>query len=278
MRGQRPERTAPAETFYNASEVAKYTASTRMAVTQRHLARRALQLLQLPASQDCLLLDLGCGTGFSGDDIERAGHSWIGVDISTTMLRSARVPTKPRDALAADIGCRLGFRKGVFDGAISISAVQWLCFATRPEHNPKKRVCQFFRGLCAVLAPGARAVLQLYPEKPEHMCMLREAALGCGFSGGLVLDYPRSERSKKIFLVLCSPTRPSQPSRPPPTAFSMTAHVKKSKSALDGNGRSKGGALQPPTGITKAVRNAKQKRRGQGTVGSKRDRARRNEM
>lgn len=53
------------------------------------------------------------------------------------------------------VGSKIGFRKGVFDGAISISAVQWLCFATKPEHEPKKRVRLFFRGLRHVLAPGA---------------------------------------------------------------------------------------------------------------------------
>ena len=89
---------------------------------------------------------------------------------------------------------RLGFRKGVFDGAISISAVQWLCFATRPEDNPQKRVRQFFKGLCAVLAPGARAVLQLYPEKPEHMGMLRQAALACGFRRAVLLLVERLTR------------------------------------------------------------------------------------
>jgi len=121
------------------------------------------------------------------------------------MLQAARKPSAPRDLLAADIGCRLGLRKRIFDGAISISAVQWLCFVTKPDDKPEKRVSQFFRGLCAVLCPGARAVLQLYPEQPEHMGMLRKAALAAGFSGGLCIDYPRSERSKKLFLVLISP-------------------------------------------------------------------------
>uniref|UniRef100_A0A7S0JB64 Methyltransferase type 11 domain-containing protein n=1 Tax=Calcidiscus leptoporus TaxID=127549 RepID=A0A7S0JB64_9EUKA len=271
-RGQRPERTAPAEAFYNASEVAKYNASSRMAVTQRHLARRALQLLQLPASQRCLLLDLGCGTGLSGDAIERAGHSWIGVDISVNMLRSTRAPTKPRDALAADIGCRLGLRKGVFDGALSISAVQWLCFATRPEDVPQKRVRQFFRGLCAVLMPGARAVLQLYPEKPGHVGMLREAALGCGFSGALVVDYPRSERSKKLFLVLCAPTRSPWPCPRPPLAASTSA-VKKGNATTRKGGWFKGKVPRSPaatlhtSAIAKDAHGARQPRRGQVVAG-----------
>ena len=39
------------------------------------------------------------------------------------------------------------------------------------------------------------------------MTMLRDAALSLGFTGGLVVDYPWSERSKKLFLVLIAPSR-----------------------------------------------------------------------
>ena len=65
--GARPERQAPAESFYSASEAAQYDSNPRMAATQRHLADRALQLLALPAGAPALLLDVGCGTGYSGD-------------------------------------------------------------------------------------------------------------------------------------------------------------------------------------------------------------------
>ena len=113
--------------------------------------------------------------------------------------------------VCGDLGHGLPFRNGLFDGCISISAVQWLCHATRPEHDPPRRVAKFFSALRAVLAAGARAVLQLYPEQPEHMAMLRDAALAAGFGGGLIVDFPWSERSKKLFLVLIAPTRNALP-------------------------------------------------------------------
>ena len=85
-RGQRPERQAAAETFYSSSEAARYQSSARMAVTQRHLADRAVQLLDLPKGSRGLLLDLGCGTGFSGAVLERAGHFWLGIDIHSWVI------------------------------------------------------------------------------------------------------------------------------------------------------------------------------------------------
>ena len=211
--GQRPERSGAAERFYSKTEAAKYEQNSRMATTQRHLAERALHLIELKQGVPALILDVGCGTGYSGRPLEKAGHTWIGTDISENMLSAARAPTRRRDVVCADIGIGLGYRKGTFDGAVSVSAVQWLCAATRPEHDPYKRCSKFFRGLHAVLAPHARAALQIYPEEPAHMEMLKETALKAGFEGGLVIDYPTS------VLPACSTTHP-------PTHLRTTNYVR----------------------------------------------------
>lgn len=53
--------------------------------------QRALELLALP--QDGiprLLLDIGCGSGLSGEALTDEGHSWMGTDISPAMLDVAR--------------------------------------------------------------------------------------------------------------------------------------------------------------------------------------------
>ncbi|KOO21678.1 methyltransferase wbscr22, partial [Chrysochromulina tobinii] len=207
----RPERTAAAEAFYSKGEASRYDQNARMATTQRHLAERALQLLDLPTGVPALLLDAGCGTGYSARPLEKAGHHWIGTDISINMLQaarqSARRPGLRPQVLCDDLGHGFAFRVGTFDGCISISAVQWLCHASKAGDDPQRRLRRFFVGLKAVLVAGARTVLQLYPEQPEHLQMIRDAALAQGFSGGLIIDYPWSERSKKLYLVLVAPNR-----------------------------------------------------------------------
>jgi len=65
--------------------------------------------------------------------------------------------------LLSDMGQGLPLRRGVFDGAISISAAQWLCNADRTRHDPRKRLKRFFETLYGCLARGARAVLQVRP-------------------------------------------------------------------------------------------------------------------
>jgi 18S rRNA (guanine1575-N7)-methyltransferase len=58
------------------------------------------------------------------------------------------------DLFLWDMGEGLGFRPGSFDGAISISALQWLCNADRRDHHPPKRLYQFFSSLYACLVSG----------------------------------------------------------------------------------------------------------------------------
>eukprot|EP00854_Cymbomonas_tetramitiformis_P021292 gene21292-25585_t len=133
----RPEHTAPAEVFYNDTEAKKYTASTRMMEIQETLTKRALELLALPqdgspkdhwmvsarmisydfpASAEVSLNQASCRT--------EEGHHWIGMDISPSMLEVAQEIEAEGDLLLADMGQGVPMRPAMFDGAISISAVQ----------------------------------------------------------------------------------------------------------------------------------------------------------
>ena len=101
------------------------------------------------------------------------------------------------------------FKAGAFDGAISISALQWLCNADKAHHRPAKRLSTFFTSLYACLSRGSRAVFQFYPENPSQVELITSQAMKSGFTGGLVIDYPNSTKAKKFFLVLM--TGGSQP-------------------------------------------------------------------
>lgn len=52
------------------------------------------------------------------------------------------------DTCLSDLGQGLPVRGGCFDGAISISAVQWLCNADTATADPLKRLRRFFDSLC----------------------------------------------------------------------------------------------------------------------------------
>jgi 18S rRNA (guanine1575-N7)-methyltransferase len=154
-----------------------------------------------------LILDLGCGSGLSGEAVAEAGHVWVGLDISRAMLevaqrRGAESSNGSGDLVLRDLGSGVPFRPGVFDGAVSVSAVQWLCNSDAAGHNPVRRLRRFFETLFGCLKRSARAVLQCYPETPQQMEMITSAAMRAGFTGGLLVDFPNSTKAKKYYLTL----------------------------------------------------------------------------
>lgn len=117
--------------------------SSRIIEIQSRMSERALELLALPDGEPKYILDIGCGSGLSGDVIEEHGHMWVGVDISPSMLGSCYLTAQFRafcnllatrhttttdvaaergvddgDVCQSDMGHGLPFRAGSFDGAI----------------------------------------------------------------------------------------------------------------------------------------------------------------
>lgn len=200
--GRRPEHQAPPEIFYNSDEARKYTANSRMIEIQQQLSERALELLALPEDKSCYILDVGCGSGLSGESLTDEGHYWIGLDISDSMLDVALEREVEGDLILSDMGSGMPFRAGTFDGVISISALQWLCNADKKFHSPPQRLFKFFTTLYAVMTRGSRAVFQFYPENSKQLELITQQSMKAGFTGGLVIDFPNSTKAKKIFLCL----------------------------------------------------------------------------
>lgn len=203
----RPEHLGPPDLFYNETEARKYSSSSRMIEIQVQMSERALELLALPADRPALILDVGCGSGLSGECLTGQHHFWVGVDISSPMLQVAREREVEGDLILSDAGQGMFFRPGTFDGVVSISALQWLCNADKKSHSPRKRLHHFFSTLYVAMRRGSRAVFQFYPENPAQMELITTQAMRAGFTGGVVVDYPHSTKAKKVYLCLfCGPS------------------------------------------------------------------------
>lgn len=66
-----------------------HPSSTRNQQVQADMTYRALELLNLPQGQPAYLLDIGCGSGLSGEILDEEGYVWAGVDIAPSMLRES---------------------------------------------------------------------------------------------------------------------------------------------------------------------------------------------
>jgi len=163
---------------------------------------RALELLDLDEnSPPSFILDIGCGSGLSGELLSENNHIWVGMDISPSMLAVAIDRETDGDVLLADAGQGVPFRPGTFDAAISISAIQWLCNEDEKGVDPKFRLSRFFEGLYASLRRGGKAVCQFYPRNDGQRDMICAAAMKAGFGAGLLEDDPET-KNKKLYLVL----------------------------------------------------------------------------
>ncbi|KAL0946667.1 hypothetical protein HGRIS_012857 [Hohenbuehelia grisea] len=200
----RPELQAPPEIYYGDIEATKYTKNTRNQQIQADMTYRALELLNIPPEEPAFLLDIGCGSGLSGEILTEEGYIWAGADIAPSMLEVALEREVEGDLFLQDIGQGFGFRPGSFDGAISISVLQWLLNAetSHPTSSPPHRLNRFFTTLHSALKNPSRAIFQFYPSSDDQIQLITSCAQKAGFGGGLVVDYPNSKKAKKVFLCL----------------------------------------------------------------------------
>ncbi|GKT26586.1 Probable 18S rRNA (guanine-N(7))-methyltransferase [Aduncisulcus paluster] len=266
---KRPEESGPPNLFYKGEEAKKYARNPHIRVVQHHLAERALELLALP-ERTCMLLDIGCGSGLSGEVIDAAGHMWVGVDISKDMLRIAKEREDPApvkgDLMKLDIGTGVPFSTGVFDGAISISAVQWLCYSNATSEVPFQRLKRFFLSLYKSLTMGGRAVLQVYPKDNEQLEMMMAAARNAGFTGGVVTDYPSSTKARKTYLCLFAGVASHAVKLPEPK-LSVEGQVEmhtERQTGRTGKRRSSGSSMAPEKGSKEWKFQKKKRQREQG--------------
>lgn len=217
----RPEDLLPPDLYYNDTESAKYTTSSRIRSIQASMTNRALDLLNL--NEPSFILDLGCGSGLSGEILSQHGHTWIGMDISPSMLDIALQRQQQQqqshdqteddedegedadggdgDLFLADMGQGLPFRPGAFDAAISISALQWLCNAETSNISAEGRLKRFFDTLYVALKRGGKAVCQFYPKNDTQRNMISQAAVRAGFGAGILED-DGGTKNVKVYLVL----------------------------------------------------------------------------
>ena len=214
---RRPEIKAPPQVFYNDSSAIKYANNSRMIHIQRQMADRAIELLSLKPNEPAYILDLGCGSGLSGEALSDAGYVWVGCDISHSMLSVAAERDVEGDLFQSDLGAGLYFKEGVFDAAISISTLQWLTNCDVSNANPKKRLANLFNSLFKCLKRGARAIFQLYPNDSKQLQLISECAMKAGFVFSIVIDYPKSSKAKKYYIILDA----GSTKRPMPKALSM---------------------------------------------------------
>ena len=224
----RPEERAggDADKYYDRGVTEAYTELNVQ--TQSELTTRCLDMLCLEDdAREEVLLDIGCGSGLSGETLTRHGYrAWVGIDASAAMLeratRGRSAPKRTADekerrgniedppargaVLRGDFSQGLPFRAGAFDGCVSVSAAQWLCAGTEStdendENENDETLRRFFARLSFALRPDARAALQVYPKTVRETAAFEAAIRDVEhLTGVAVVAFPHENKSKKLFV------------------------------------------------------------------------------
>ena len=226
----RPEERAggDADKYYDRGVTEAYTELNVQ--TQSELTTRCLDMLCLEDdAREEVLLDIGCGSGLSGETLTRHGYrAWVGIDASAAMLeratRGRSAPKRTADekerrgrstgedppargaVLRGDFSQGLPFRAGAFDGCVSVSAAQWLCAGTESTdegggNENDETLRRFFARLRFALRPGARAALQVYPKTVRETAAFEAAIRRVEhLTGVAVVAFPHENKSKKLFV------------------------------------------------------------------------------
>eukprot|EP01126_Amoeba_proteus_P005456 TRINITY_DN11836_c0_g1_i4.p1 TRINITY_DN11836_c0_g1~~TRINITY_DN11836_c0_g1_i4.p1 ORF type:complete len:689 (+),score=66.31 TRINITY_DN11836_c0_g1_i4:58-2124(+) len=202
----KPEHLGSATFYYNEERSRRYAEDSKKHLMQHTIAYKALHLLKTGPGDGRLILDVGCGTGYVGEILTEKGYNWLGLDISRPMLEASQ--NLGGNTVVADMGQGLPFRKKIFDGVISVSSLQWLCYRYDGKCSRIERIRRFFHSLFECLVPGASCVFQYYPEDERQVKLINKVAENCGFfvtHRGFYLNNPHHSSR---FLVL-STVRPS---------------------------------------------------------------------
>ncbi len=194
---ERPEEThGDPLLYYTDSIFESYVNSKSLMRTQEKITRRAIDLLEL--KRDSFILDIGMGCGFSTAALVAMGFSAMGVDIHRGML--SYYDTLEFNPIESDFKY-LPFRASTFDGAVSISSIQWI-FGIVNREQRKNAIQNFVLSLAHALKLNGKVVIQFYPKSDDQMKELGAEFVDSSlFEGNFVIDNPESPRKRKIYLL-----------------------------------------------------------------------------
>ncbi|MFX0139155.1 MAG: class I SAM-dependent methyltransferase [Candidatus Hodarchaeota archaeon] len=153
-----------------------------------------------------LILDLGCGTGFSSEILVQNGFRVIGVDILDDMLSKAREKKKisnnykELELILADIN-NLPIKGNSIDHIISISSYNFIIHGLENYGERVKLLNDTAKYLNKILKNKGRVVIEFYPKDDKELKIFNKSFINNGFEGFMVKNKP-NQKSGQTFLLL----------------------------------------------------------------------------
>jgi len=156
--------------------------------------------------EQSLILDMGCGTGFSSEILVSQGFRVVAVDILIDMIYKAAEKRNDYeeydsiDLILADINF-LPFRDHIFEAALSVSAYNFIISDLDNKVDQKERLYKTARVLYDILKSKGRIVIEFYPANQEELELFKASFTTNGFEGFLIKK-KETQKSGQTFLLL----------------------------------------------------------------------------
>ena len=152
-----------------------------------------------------LILDLGCGTGYSSETLIDNEFRVIGVDLLPDMLFKAKERKMQNklnnlDLILADIN-HLPLRKESIDHAISVSAYNFITYEGRGNREEKMIVNNTAKYIRNILKGSGRLIIEFYPQNEAELELFSSSFKENGFDGFMVKNMP-NQKAGQTYLLL----------------------------------------------------------------------------
>ena len=152
-----------------------------------------------------LILDLGCGSGFSSEVLIEQGYRVIGIDLLLDMLSKSFDKKKKHgyqnlELILGDIN-NMPLRYNSIDHIISISAYNFIIYKHEGPTNSKKVINNTARNLNKILKKDGRLIIEFYPENDTELKLFVNSFLLNDFNGYMIKNNPK-QKSGQTFLCL----------------------------------------------------------------------------
>ncbi|MHA1733224.1 MAG: class I SAM-dependent methyltransferase [Promethearchaeota archaeon] len=198
----------PTMSDFRGEGAGEYHGAKWMRRAQEATTRRVLELLEDPrlgewdassgGSSAPMVLDVGCGSGFSTRVCSDWGLRPVGVDISRDMLLWAT--GEGLDIVEADLRA-LPIRDAVFPRVVSISTLNFVAEPLQAKGEVAGAYTEAFTEISRVTRERGRCVVEYYPKDEDELEASTRAARSAGFSGFLVRDNPGTRKEQKFLLL-----------------------------------------------------------------------------
>ena len=155
--------------------------------------------------ENSLLLDLGCGTGFSSEIISTHGFRVIGVDILKDMLfktgekKQLYPEYRKIEFILADINF-LPLREMTIDHVLSVSAYNFITHGLLENKEKEKRINSTAQYLHRVIKPLGRIIIEFYPLDEQELNSYISSFINNGFNGFLIKKQEKQKSGQTFIL------------------------------------------------------------------------------